>query len=116
MLGAGALDLLDVAEPHAYRQRVTFGDQHIRCRRAAPLCVMQQRLGDLEQRVAAHAWVPPTVIASMRMVGSPTPTGTDWPSLPHVPMPSSRARSLPTIETCVSASGPLPINVAPFTG
>ena len=33
---------------------------------------------------------------SMRIVGSPTPTGTDWPSLPQVPMPSSSSRSWPT--------------------
>jgi hypothetical protein len=33
--------------------------------------------------------VPPTVILSSLMVGMPTPTGTDWPSLPQVPMPSS---------------------------
>jgi hypothetical protein len=33
--------------------------------------------------------VPPTVSASMRSVGCPTPTGTLCPSLPHVPMPSS---------------------------
>src|SRR5438045_8066412 len=37
--------------------------------------------------------VPPTVISSIRIVGSPTPTGTDWPSLPQVPTPSSSARS-----------------------
>ena len=29
--------------------------------------------------------MPPTVSESMRIVGWPTPTGTDWPSLPHVP-------------------------------
>src|ERR1700741_253605 len=60
--------------------------------------------------------VPPTVSASMRSVGWPTPTGTLWPSLPQVPMPVSSARSLPIIETRVSASGPLPMSVAPLTG
>ena len=60
--------------------------------------------------------VPPTVSASMRSVGWPTPTGTLWPSLPHVPTPVSSAMSLPIIETRVNASGPLPISVAPFTG
>ena len=35
----------------------------------------------------AHPSVPPTVMASNRMVGSPTPTGTLWPSLPQVPTP-----------------------------
>ena len=52
----------------------------------------------------------------MRTVGMPTPTGTDWPSLPQVPMPSSSCRSLPTMLMRFSTSGPLPISVAPFTG
>jgi quercetin dioxygenase-like cupin family protein len=60
--------------------------------------------------------VPPTVSASMRKVGWPTPTGTPWPSLPQVPMPGSSAMSLPTMPTLVSASAPAPIKVAPFTG
>src|SRR5262249_8350805 len=60
--------------------------------------------------------VPPTVMPSIRMVGSPTPTGTDWPSFPQVPTPSSRARSWPTRVTRVSASGPEPMRVAPLTG
>src|SRR5439155_7774865 len=66
--------------------------------------------------LGAHTWVPPTVMPSMRIVGSPTPTGTDWPSLPQVPTPSSSFKSCPTRLTRVSASGPLPISVAPFTG
>ena len=49
-------------------------------------------------------------------VGWPTPTGTPWPFLPQVPMPGSRPGSLPTISILVSASGPLPISVAPLTG
>src|SRR5213075_2369252 len=60
--------------------------------------------------------VPPTVSRSSFVVGMPTPTGTAWPSLPQVPMPSSSRKSLPTIETCFKASGPLPINVAPRIG
>src|SRR3972149_1947070 len=60
--------------------------------------------------------VPPTVIPSILIVGIPTPTGTDWPSLPHVPMPVSSSRSFPTIETFFSTSGPLPLSVAPLTG
>src|SRR5262249_59007049 len=64
----------------------------------------------------AHTCVPPTVMASMRIVGRPTPTGTDWPSLPQVPMPSSSFRSLPTMDTYLRASGPLPISVASRTG
>src|SRR5690606_7126344 len=64
----------------------------------------------------AHACVPPTVSASTLSVGCPTPTGTLWPSLPQVPTPVSSARSLPTIDTRVSTSGPLPMSVAPLTG
>ncbi len=65
----------------------------------------------------AGSWfVPPTVIESIRSVGWPTPTGTLWPSLPQVPTPSSSFRSLPTIDTRVSTSGPLPISVAPLMG
>src|ERR1700730_3330591 len=64
---------------------------------------------------ALHALVPPTVSPSIRNVGWPTPTGTPCPSFPHVPIPSSRRRSLPIIVTLVMASGPLPINVAPLT-
>src|ERR1700679_3382867 len=60
--------------------------------------------------------VPPTVMRSSFTVGMPTPTGTLCPAFPQVPIPSSRARSFPTIETYFSASGPLPISVAPFTG
>src|SRR5262245_14902280 len=62
-----------------------------------------------------HALVPPTVRPSIRNVGWPTPTGTPCPSLPQVPIPSSRRRSLPIIVTLVSASGPLPMRVAPLT-
>src|SRR5205823_10957775 len=60
--------------------------------------------------------VPPTVRRSTFIVGIPTPTGTAWPSFPQVPTPSSSLRSLPTMETRVSTSGPLPINVAPLIG
>jgi hypothetical protein len=52
----------------------------------------------------------------MRSVGWPTPTGTLWPSLPHTPTPVSSCMSLPIRLTRVSASGPLPMIVAPFTG
>ena len=34
--------------------------------------------------------VPPTVIEPILIVGQPTPTGTLWPSLPQVQMPSER--------------------------
>ncbi len=52
----------------------------------------------------------------MRSVGWPTPTGTLCPSLPQTPTPVSRLMSLPIALTRVSASGPLPISVAPLTG
>src|SRR6185295_15410448 len=64
----------------------------------------------------AQALVPPTVRPSIFSVGCPTPTGTLCPSLPQVPMPLSSSRSLPIMLTRVSASGPLPMRVAPFTG
>src|SRR5215472_15036259 len=60
--------------------------------------------------------VPPTVMRSSLSVGIPTPTGTDWPSFPQVPTPSSSCRSLPTMETLVNASGPLPIRVQFLSG
>src|SRR5205823_8658173 len=63
-----------------------------------------------------HRAVPPTVMLSSFNVGMPTPTGTDCPSLPQVPTPSSSCRSLPTIDTFVNASGPLPIRVQFLSG
>src|SRR5262249_16947614 len=72
---------------------------------------MKQPLGSCD-----HLAVPPTVIRSSLRVGMPTPTGTDWPSLPQVPTPSSSSRSLPTMETLVSASGPLPIRLQFLSG
>ncbi len=42
-----------------------------------------------------HAAVPPTVSPSTRKVGWPTPAGTLCPPLPHMPTPSSSAKSLP---------------------
>src|SRR5712691_7684797 len=68
-----------------------------------------------EDNEALHP-VPPTVSPSIRSVGCPTPTGTLCPSLPQVPTPESSSRSLPTMLTRVSTSGPFPISVAPFTG
>src|ERR1035441_4876881 len=50
--------------------------------------------------------VPPTVMWSSLTVGMPTPTGTFCPALPQVPMPSSSARSFPTMDMCFNASGP----------
>ena len=43
--------------------------------------------------------VPPTVRFSILMVGCPTLTGTVCPSLPQLPLPGSRARLSPIIDT-----------------
>jgi hypothetical protein len=58
---------------------------------------------------------PPSIPRSAATAG-PRPTGTDCPSLPQMPTPSSSAMSLPIIFTRCIVSGPLPISVAPFTG
>src|SRR5690606_10895178 len=67
-------------------------------RRLEGVAAETDRLQRIVQRAIARAthaqdpgsqFVPPTVIASMRSVGWPTPTGTLWPSLPQVPTPSS---------------------------
>ena len=41
--------------------------------------------GDIEKFGHGQAAVPPTVSEVTRRVGVPSPTGTPWPSLPHVP-------------------------------
>ena len=48
---------------------------------------------------APYALVPPTVIAAIFTLGVPIPTGTDWPSLPQVQMPSDSAKSFPSMLT-----------------
>lgn len=57
-----------------------------------------------------------TELGPINKVGCPTPTGTPCPSLPQVPIPSSKAKSFPIIEILDIASGPLPIRVAPLRG
>ncbi len=52
----------------------------------------------------------------MRVVGHPTPTGTDWPSFPQVQMPSDSSTSAASMSTLESASGPLPMRFTPFRG
>src|SRR5262245_10264033 len=109
------------AQPDLYRKRFAIGNKNVRFRRPTTLCLGQEIQCKLAIPLAQlylliHRCVPPTVISSIRMVGRPTPTGTDCPSFPHVPMPSSSLRSCPTMETLVRISGPLPINVAPLTG
>ena len=49
-------------------------------------------------------------------VGVPMPTGTDCPSLPQVQVPSDSLKSFPTMVTCRSTSGPLPIKFTPLRG
>src|SRR3954465_8306853 len=65
---------------------------------------------------AVQAAVPPTVSPSISRVGWPTPAGIDWPPLPQMPTPSSRAMSLPIPPPLVSTVGPSPIKVAPLIG
>ena len=73
-----------------------------------------QRGGDEGTRL--YTRVPPSVIWFIRRCGWPTPTGTPWPALPHMPMPVSSFMSLPTMVTRCIASGPLPISIAPLIG
>src|SRR5581483_10320409 len=74
------------------------------------------RLGTRDPRPETHRCVPPTVMPDTSTVGMPTPTGTDWPSLPHVQRPSDSSKSFPTMVTLDSASGPLPMMFTFFTG
>src|SRR4029079_18836793 len=67
-------------------------------------------------RRGAHRFVPPTVISAIFIVGVPMPTGTDCPSLPHVHVPSDSAKSVPSIVTLRSTSGPLPMRFTPLSG
>src|SRR5581483_7621419 len=112
-----ARQLLDVAEADADREAVALDDDRVGgagARRGSPGDEAARDLAEVGG--VAHACVPPTVRPSMRTVGRPTPTGTDCPSLPQVPMTSSSWRSAPTREMRVSTSGPLPMSVAPRTG
>ena len=64
---------------------------------------------DVEQ--LAHAAVPPIVRPVTRNVGWPSPTGTPWPSLPHVPgLPI--AKSLPSTSMLRKHVGTVPDEVA----
>jgi len=58
----------------------------------------------------------PTVMngGPIERVGWASPTGTPWPSLPHVPM--ANPRSDPTRSIIERTSGPFPVIVAPRTG
>src|SRR5438270_6941982 len=112
---AGFGQALDLAQPDVDREFVAFRDRALRAGCAKITGDGYGALGGTLQAFA-HCAVPPTVILSILTVGTPTPTGTLCPSLPHTPMPSSSFRSFPTMLTYFSASGPLPISVAPRTG
>ena len=77
---------------------------------------LQEPIHGLPLRHLPPVRVPPTVTASILIVGQPTPTGTDCPSLPQVQTPSDTPRSLPSMLTRVITSGPLPIRFTPFSG
>src|SRR5262249_4605524 len=109
------LQLLDLAHAHASRELIAFGDGALRVGGTGVEGLPHDVAGKRVEMVPAHA-VPPTVMRSTLMVGIPTPTGTDCPSLPQTPMPSSRCKSFPTMLTYFNASGPLPMSVAPRTG
>src|SRR5579885_2681544 len=116
---ARTLEFFGLPQAHARGQRLAAGKQNLSGGRTFSFRFVQRPLGErsIKHRHGSNqALVPPTVIPSIRIVGRPTPTGTDWPSLPQVPIPESSARSLPTIATRVSTSGPLPISVASLTG
>src|SRR5262245_40461746 len=114
-------EAIDGTQPDLHRKGFAVGNNNVRFCRPIALRLDQEIHGKRAIPIAllyrlTHSCVPPTVISSIRMVGRPTPTGTDCPSLPQVPIPSSSLRSCPTMETLVRMSGPLPINVAPLTG
>src|SRR5690606_6152014 len=70
-------------------------------------------VGDVQQLGHAgpgYAAVPPTVSFLTRRVGTPSPTGTPCPSLPHVPG-GPIAKSVPSASMLVSTSGPLPMRL-----
>ena len=56
------------------------------------------------------------MISAIFIVGVPMPTGTDWPSLPQVHVPSDSAKSCPSIVTLRRTSGPLPMRLTPLSG
>ena len=62
----------------------------------------------------AHDAVPPMVMPLRRIVACPQPTGTLWPSLPHVPGIMEKSRA--TASTRCSTSGPLPMRLQSRNG
>src|SRR6185436_18967548 len=82
---ARVLDRVHLPQPYGGAEVLLLDQEAVG--RAGPARL--RALEDVDQEVrVAHTWVPPTVMPSMRIVGRPTPTGTDCPSLPQVPTPS----------------------------
>src|SRR4029079_9983204 len=99
---ARMLDGIHLPQPHRGAEVLLFDQGAVAGTRAARL----RALEDVDQEVGAqlaHTCVPPTVMPSMRIVGRPTPTGTDCRSLPQAPTPSSSLRSWPPRITRVRA-------------
>src|SRR5207302_1439953 len=116
----GLLHQLGLAQAHFDFQLGALAHQRLGRIGARAPRPLDHLLGDRLQRFACVLHfctrVPPTVMAAILTVGVPTPTGTDWPSLPQVHMPSDSWKSLPTAVTCVSTSGPLPIRLTSLSG
>src|SRR5262249_22460248 len=75
----------------------------------------RQQLGAGLCRNGTHAAMPPIVNDLTRNVGWPSPTGTPWPSLPHVPgFPI--AKSSASMSMSRSTWGPLPIRLPSRSG
>src|SRR5690606_19849284 len=122
-------------DPHAHAHRVGHGEllhralvhPHLRVARPGHVGLdLLVALGHAHQPVGhvqqveppgsgSHAAVPPTVSAETRRVGTPSPTGTPWPSLPHVPG-CPMAKSLPTASMSPSTLGPLPMRLPSRSG
>ena len=112
---SGFLQALHFAHAHAGGKFLAFGDGAFGVGRAAGERALHGIGGHLFQ-IASLLPFPPRSCGRSSRSECPTPTGTLCPSLPHTPMPSSSFRSLPTMLTYFSASGPLPISDAPRTG
>src|SRR6185437_2008765 len=110
--------LVHLPHAHVHRELISLKRHRLGVGRTRPPSHLHCLRGQICEfcLCRVHLAVPPTVMRSSFTVGIPTPTGTLCPFFPHVPMPSSSARSFPTMDTYFSDSGPLPISVAPFTG
>jgi len=75
VLLAGVLDGVHLAQAHLGRERLVLHHEGVGGG-GAPARRLLQEIGE-QVAHAPQTWVPPTVIRSMRIVGSPTPTGTD---------------------------------------